>query len=209
MSKETELTRRKILGGIAGIGVASAAAGAGTMALFNDTEQSGTNTVSAGTLDLGSTSTAGFTVSDAAPGDTGLGGTVSADYTGSINGVEVDVSSATLSDETKTESGEYTTNASKTEFAKQLTLTTAEAKVNGTTETDILSNLSDGNGNSRVDLADFVDNAPYDDAFGDVTNSDTVQLELKMTMNSGAGNKYQNDGVGLQVTLRAEQTNDD
>lgn len=50
--KNVELTRRRVLGGVATIGAASAAAGAGTMAYFSDTESSTGNTVSAGTLDL-------------------------------------------------------------------------------------------------------------------------------------------------------------
>ncbi|WP_135806122.1 TasA family protein [Halorussus marinus] len=56
MSDETDgtagRTRRRVLGGLATIGAASAAAGAGTMALFQDTETSGDNTLAAGTLDL-------------------------------------------------------------------------------------------------------------------------------------------------------------
>lgn len=69
------LTRRKVLGGLAGIGAAGAAAGAGTMALFSDTENSSGNTVSAGTLDLTlSQDTSGATsmsFSDVKPGDQG------------------------------------------------------------------------------------------------------------------------------------------
>lgn len=47
-----ELNRRRALAGLGTIGVASAGAGAGTMALFSDTEESSGNTVQAGTLDL-------------------------------------------------------------------------------------------------------------------------------------------------------------
>lgn len=47
-----DLSRRKVLGSIGVIGAGSAAAGAGTMAYFSDTEESTGNTVSAGTLDL-------------------------------------------------------------------------------------------------------------------------------------------------------------
>lgn len=46
------LTRRRILSSIATIGVAGAASGAGTMALFSDAETSADNMVQAGTLDL-------------------------------------------------------------------------------------------------------------------------------------------------------------
>ena len=47
-----ELTRRRILGGLVTIGAGSAAAGAGTFALFSDTEDDTGNNLSAGTVDL-------------------------------------------------------------------------------------------------------------------------------------------------------------
>lgn len=53
MSDNTfDISRRKVLGSIGLIGAGSAAAGAGTMAYFSDTEESTGNTVSAGTLNL-------------------------------------------------------------------------------------------------------------------------------------------------------------
>lgn len=87
--KKFELSRRKVLGSVGTIGVASAAAGAGTMAFFNDEETSTSNTVQAGTLDLvmdwdytanqdiaGTQSGSGgagasFNISDLKPGDEG------------------------------------------------------------------------------------------------------------------------------------------
>ncbi|WP_049984810.1 SipW-dependent-type signal peptide-containing protein [Halobellus rufus] len=49
---EFDLTRRKVLGSIGAIGAASAGAGLGTSALFNDQESFEENTITAGTLDL-------------------------------------------------------------------------------------------------------------------------------------------------------------
>ena len=73
--KDIELTRRRVLGGIATVGVASAAAGAGTFAYFSDTETSEDNTVEAGTLNLTlspSTGTGSFiNIDKAKPGDSG------------------------------------------------------------------------------------------------------------------------------------------
>jgi len=65
-----DLSRRKVLGGVLTVGAASAATGAGTMALFSDSEESQDNTIQAGTLDL----TDGFASSSFAvgTGDTGL-----------------------------------------------------------------------------------------------------------------------------------------
>lgn len=44
------LSRRKVLGGITTVGAASAAAGAGTFALFSDTSKTNTTTISTGTV---------------------------------------------------------------------------------------------------------------------------------------------------------------
>lgn len=49
---EIELSRRKVLGSIGAVGIASAGLGAGTMALFNDTESFENNVLTAGKLDL-------------------------------------------------------------------------------------------------------------------------------------------------------------
>lgn len=51
-SSSIKLTRRRLLGGLTTIGGASAAAGAGTMAMFGDSEASSGNTLQTGTLDL-------------------------------------------------------------------------------------------------------------------------------------------------------------
>ncbi|MFB6069131.1 MAG: SipW-dependent-type signal peptide-containing protein, partial [Halobacterium sp.] len=50
--KQFDLTRRRVLGGLGTIGIASAAAGLGTSAYFSDTETYTGNTLTAGSLDL-------------------------------------------------------------------------------------------------------------------------------------------------------------
>lgn len=70
MSKEIELTRRKVLGSAAVVGAASAGAGAGTFAYFSDTENTNNNTITAGQVSIGSVTGADFSVSDFAPGQT-------------------------------------------------------------------------------------------------------------------------------------------
>lgn len=91
--KNLELTRRKALLGLGGIGAGAAFGGAGTMALLNDKEKSENNTVTAGKLDLkldwvtfykgkelytdvqppANNPGPMFTVNDAKPGDVGGG----------------------------------------------------------------------------------------------------------------------------------------
>jgi predicted ribosomally synthesized peptide with SipW-like signal peptide len=73
-SSSFELSRRGVLGGLVTMGAASAAAGAGTVALFSDEETSTNNTVQAGTLDLtvnGSGSNAVIDVTNAVPDGSG------------------------------------------------------------------------------------------------------------------------------------------
>jgi len=91
-----ELTRRRILGGLVTIGAGSAAAGAGTFALFSDTETSNGNELSAGTLNLqaGSSNTLSFSGSNIAPTDTDTtytdlqkSGTVTADLAITVTSV--------------------------------------------------------------------------------------------------------------------------
>lgn len=75
---EFELGRRQVLASFGLAGIASAGAGAGTVALFTDEETSANNTVQAGTLDLevnGSGSNAVFDVSNVVPGDSGTAST--------------------------------------------------------------------------------------------------------------------------------------
>jgi len=89
-----KLTRRRLLGGLTTVAGASAAAGAGTMAAFSDSETS-TGSVQAGTLDLTTDSDgAGTTfldVSGIAPGDRGAQG-LTLENGGSIEGeLEIDL----------------------------------------------------------------------------------------------------------------------
>lgn len=66
-----ELNRRRVLAGLGTIGVASAGAGAGTMALFSDEETNSGNTIQAGTLDLTTEQAQTFTgqAQNLAPGE--------------------------------------------------------------------------------------------------------------------------------------------
>lgn len=67
----TLLTRRRALAGVAGIGLASAGAGAGTLAYFSDSEQSTGNAIEAGTMELSVSNgyTYEYSFRDVAPGD--------------------------------------------------------------------------------------------------------------------------------------------
>ncbi|MEA5386388.1 TasA family protein [Haloarculaceae archaeon H-GB11] len=68
-----QITRRRALGALATIGAGSAAAGAGTFALFSDEETSNGNSLTAGTLDLqtGDESEISFKTDDVKPTQSG------------------------------------------------------------------------------------------------------------------------------------------
>jgi predicted ribosomally synthesized peptide with SipW-like signal peptide len=78
------------LGGLGTIGIASAAAGAGTVAYFSDTETSSNNSVTAGTLDLTAEGSSGgsfnMAVDGLAPGETKELGYVQVRNSGSVDG---------------------------------------------------------------------------------------------------------------------------
>lgn len=96
--KRFELTRRRLIGGVSVIGVASVATGAGTYASFSDTESSIGNTVQAGTMNLQGASNGRIYI-NSEPGETNDPGaeggnskqTVTTTYTGTIEPVEVDI----------------------------------------------------------------------------------------------------------------------
>ena len=93
-----ELTRRRLLGGVATVGAVGAGAGAGTTALFSDTETS-SSTLHSGTLDLtldGQNSPVTLlSTSDIVPGDSGTESVTLANA-GTVTGyVDVAVASAT------------------------------------------------------------------------------------------------------------------
>ena len=104
-SSTIELNRRRVLGALGTIGVASAGAGAGTFALFSDTEESSGNSVQAGTLDLtgdGPVTTV-FDASNVSPGESG-GGIQELRNEGSIGGeIDISVGDATVTQEEPTE----------------------------------------------------------------------------------------------------------
>lgn len=99
-SSSIELNRRRVLGALGTVGVASAGAGAGTFALFSDTESSTGNSVQAGTLDLtlGNGGSATLSASNVAPGDSGSD-VLQVNNDGNIDGsLDVNVSNVSPSD---------------------------------------------------------------------------------------------------------------
>ncbi|MHB9288138.1 TasA family protein [Halobacteriales archaeon Cl-PHB] len=201
--KTIKLTRRRAIGGLITIGGAAAAAGAGTFALFSDTETSSGNTITAGTLNLTGPSDATLTASNLAPGESVPSSgtaTIQATYDSgsSIDPVKVDLSIANSEPSSEPTEPSNSTDQTASAFAQQLNVDTANLTKNGSVQEDLTSSQG-------VSTADDLDGLSLADAFGDVSPSNTVGLELAFTFDSNAGNEYQADGVSITVDFTAEQ----
>ncbi len=201
-----QLTRRRALGALLTIGAGSAAAGAGTFALFSDTEESTGNSITAGTLDLGETSGESFTISNIRPTQTTDTKSISSTYDGSIDAnldVWFDISEPT-NDGEETGEGEFENDMTAGQFASVLDVDTAEVTINPETGDANTVGLA-SNGDTLSDLVSNHGSSDYTDEVTTVTDGDEVQVKLEFTMQD-VGNNYQNDGVSITVNFGAEQT---
>jgi predicted ribosomally synthesized peptide with SipW-like signal peptide len=185
-----ELNRRRVLGGIVTVGAAAAAAGAGTVALFSDTEESTNNTVSAGTLDLGGDGTNSavttVSVSNVAPGDSG-GGTTSLKNVGTIDGV-VDLEFSTPTNNEGANPDAETDTGSPGDLGSVLEVTVSLGST--TVRDDTFNNVFDGND---------------DDTNVPLTAGSTKTLSVDWTLPSGTGNDIQGDEVLGDITIELGQ----
>jgi predicted ribosomally synthesized peptide with SipW-like signal peptide len=193
--KKVELTRRKVLGGLATIGAAGAATGAGTMAYFDDTETSSGNTVQAGTLDLTTAEGSSLDLNDIelAPGQS-----VSAsvdlqnDGTVSANHVEVDTSYS---------EGDSDGNVDAQSFAEQLEVSTLEYSGSD------ITTYTDTDGNGTLTLHELSDQTLDDLQPAPETNSgnsETFNIELTLP-GEDTGNAFQGEGVDISFTFTLNQ----
>lgn len=200
----SKLNRRRVLGGIVTIGAASAAAGAGTYAWFNDTETSSGNTITAGTLDLIDATDGQISVSNVVPG-TNIGPTTieaTYDSNSSVDPAEVDYSSSISEPGSEQSEPSNSTDQTASAFAQQLTVNTADLVKNGTTVSDLTSTHG-------VSTVDDLDGLSIDSAFGGVSPGDIIGLKLDVTFPTSVGNAYQADGVSLSVTFTGQQPSED
>lgn len=201
IGKEFDITRRRVLFTIVVIGLASAAAGAGTMAYFSDTETSADNNVTAGTIDLDTTGNGQFTLANAAPGDA-TSGTVSTTYSGSLD-AEIDVR-VSVSEPSETGEPSHSAELNATQFAERVNVTSATATVGASNE-ELLGRVTAG-GDGIVTLDEFVAAGVLDSVTtANATSTDSVSLTLDLEFLSSTGNDAQADGVNITVELVAEQ----
>jgi spore coat-associated protein N len=204
MSDSFKLTRRRALGGLATIGATSAAAGAGTMAAFSDTEQSTDNQISAGTLNLKPrTSSDGgsfdISVSGLAPGESAEVGYLDLKNAGSVDGF-LDYDVTDISDlengrnDAETAAGD--SSASTGELSKHLKIRAFvdRSPGNGTRNEQIpltSGYVSLSTGRVQTDVP--------------VAGGERVRIWVDAHIDSGAGNKIQSDVTEVDVSFHLTQ----
>lgn len=222
-----ELTRRRVLGGIATVGAASAAVGAGTFAAFSDTEQSSGNTVTAGTLDLqlnpNSSGNTSISFTNIAPGDSGSlvielgnGGSVDANLAsvnigdaasdGSFTGSLITDSDGTNSEfetDPTSDGGELDDNLTVDVFIEANGDLDSNASV-GTTQGSTVNRS--GNETNVVSSGTVLANALGTNSVTDTLNPGTTRyLVVNYTLPSVTENVVQGDSVEFDVQVLLDQ----
>lgn len=193
------LTRRRLLGGVTTIGVASAGVGVGTMAYWSDSGSSADNEISAGTFELtisggesGDGATGEWTMSEAKPGDREEGevalyneGTTKADH------VEL----------------AFDFDESKVGMTKNFRID----RLDYSTSDDLLADLDDANGNGIKDLDDLTRETNYD-VLDNLTPPPTVdggfknlKLNFEWDVNQPNNDEYQGEQFTMVVTFALHQ----
>lgn len=198
------LTRRKLLAGAVTAGVAGAGAGAGSAALFSDTETSGPNGFTAGTLNLtldGQDTTVQFlSQTGIAPGDSGTA-TMTVANAGSVTGyVDVEVASVTNA-ENGCAGNENSADNSCGDPGQGLgelqdSLETEAYFQNGPTLWGPTTVAAEPNAGDVYDV-DYT-----------LSGGASDQFVLDWSLPAGTGNEAQTDSVSIQVTFRLDQETD-
>lgn len=183
-----ELNRRRVLGGIATIGAASAALGAGTFAAFSDQEESQDNTIQAGSLDLDDISDTEVDINDLLPEESTDPVTISTTYTGTVDAPTLDWGIVTANDEVPDGSGS---------FSEVLDVTDATLEIDGT-------EVNDYSGDTLANT-EGVETAVVDSSSSTtVTDGDNIELTLQFELQD-VGNDYQEASIDFAVAFNARQ----
>ncbi|WP_247008310.1 TasA family protein [Halorientalis litorea] len=200
-SGDITLTRRRLLGGVATVGVTGAGVGAGTAALYSDTETSASNGLSAGTLNLtldGQDTTVQFlSETGIAPGDSGTA-TMTVANAGSVTGyVDVEVASVTNA-ENGCAGNENSVDNSCGDPGQGLgelqdNLETEAYFQNGPTLWGPTTVAAEPNAGDVYDV-DYA-----------LSGGASDQFVLDWSLPAGTGNEAQTDSVSIQLTFRLDQ----
>ena len=205
---------KKILLSIMAIGLIAMLAGTGIYALFNDTETSTGNTFTAGTLDLkvndhdeptyGDGVSATWTLSNMKPGDTVGPRSVNLMNFGTVEGDHLEIRCTNQVDDPP--GPESDTEELTTDMDKAMEIIGLTYDMN-----NLLSTLTDLNGNGIIDLDDF-ENWNSGEGFDNLTpipaanqvsfTTFTMQLLFHPTL---ADNDYQGDILTTTITFTLNQ----
>lgn len=228
-----KLTRRRLLGGIATTGVAAAGAGAGTMALFRDTESSEDNRIKSGTLDLGyqNSNHFSFTITGKMPGEgdggtlfDGISTTFRNDGTISADHLELDFDSNVREDNdgdpseyaAGPESDTDTDSSGADGMAEWIVVEEMEYNPPGESTENwvdkgeaVSGPISDVNGNGHIDLDDLdkLSENGIDDLSPPTADGADANLDMRLSLAEKMPNAYQGDVVLTTVTASLHQEN--
>lgn len=211
---------RMLLLGIAGIALVAGAVGAGTFAFFSSQATSNANTFAAGTLTLAlsdsdetllSTVSATWDKTNFAPGET-VSGFLSLQNTGTVAANHVDVEAANVV--TEAVSGPGTESTTLMDKVLQITFlcynSNGDADCVDLGEVNLLTSLTDTNGNGIIDLDDL----ESQDVEGteDIANMSLTdlatdhRLDMTVLFSSTLGvNQHQGDSVTTVFTIALNQ----
>lgn len=205
---------KKILGLTLAAVLVIAAVGGSTWAYFSDTESSANNTLSAGTMDLningGNSAVTTFSVSSAAPGDSGNGSSILANA-GNMSG-ELDILFSAVTN---------TGGAGGGEFEDGVGNLGAVAQIAVYIDVDSSNTWSSGDIGLKSDATtyahptalnyDFINNYGGDtwDAIETMAAAASDKFVVAWQLPTSAGNNIQGDSVSFDITFTLEQATED
>lgn len=217
--RKIEITRRRVLGGVVTIGAASAAAGAGTFAMFSDEETSDGNTIQAGTLDLEVTEgdTWSFGIGNAIPGESSGTASLEIQSSGSISGNHVELAfDVTETEATRTEGTDSGDTAPDSAEGMATLFKVDTATYNGTPltaeEIEVRGDgIADHNNNGIVDLDDYAEAGIFDElSVGGTLTLEVSFIDVDSSDNNYTGNleddKFQGDELTVSIQAGLAQS---
>lgn len=173
-------------------------AGIGTWAYFIDIETSQGNTFAAGTLDLKTDDVDGVSqtllATNMAPGDTVGPETIILKNTGSVAGSTLDLAFSYV----ENDGSPNPVNMSADATAAMIEVTTLKYDGN-----DLLSSVSDGNGNGYPDIEDLK-NADLSGQDG-IDAGATKDFEIAVQLRASTSSDFQADGITITMTFILNQ----
>lgn len=188
--------------------------GGGTWAYFSDVENSANNSLTAGTLDLnidgGNTAVTTFSLTNAAPGDSGTGNSALSNV-GSLSG-ELDIEFSTITNTGGSGGGEYEDGNGDLGGVAEIAVF-IDVDQSGGWSTGDIGLKSDGTTYNNPTALDYaaIDNYGNDswDAIETMVSSIADDFIVMWRIPTSAGNNIQGDSISFSVAFTLEQADAD